>query len=145
MVTKESLQAAYGEVYMMEYYLGAINFKKNCVNPIRPSDRTPSGRFYLKGDKLNYKDFASPKDSFDVYKYVQVTFNLNFKEAITRIALDLNHKPSVKKRKVYNEIKSSTKQLSKSKEFIIKHRRFNDFDFKCLARGIPSRRSGCHL
>lgn len=130
-VTKEELQRVYGELYILEYYLGSINFKKNYVNPIRP-DRTPSGRFYRNGDNVIFKDFASKEHSFNCFDYVMQAFNLSFTEALRKIADDLQYKPNAKPvPRMTLGVDSLDKDiLTKSKEFIIKHRSFNKFDLK---------------
>jgi hypothetical protein len=129
-LTMEALRDTYGDLFIMEHYLGELSLKKNYVNPIRANDRTPSGRFYLNGDILNYNDFADSDYSFDVFTYVMKTFNLSFTEALTKIADDLKYDDDTKYiPRLKQNLLSSSKEVSvKSKEFKIKERTFNKFD-----------------
>ena len=131
-LTKDGLRNAFGDLYIMEFYLGAISLKRNYVNPIRPTDRTPSGRFYINNDILAYKDFADSDYSFDVFKYVMTTFKLNFVESLERIATDLNYDesaiyiPRIKKISLLGESDNSVSAMTK--KFSVNSRPFNSFD-----------------
>jgi hypothetical protein len=89
-ITKQFLRDKYGDRFIMEHYEGSIVIKKDVINPIRHDDKTPSGKYYDNNGIIYFKDFSSPSDSFDIFKYVGVRFGIsNFNDILNKIHNDL--------------------------------------------------------
>ena len=147
-LTKEEILSKVTELDIIQHYLGEISLKKNYVNPIRPGDTSPSGRFYKNSstNKITFIDFADKNFNFDCFTLVMKGFNLSFTEALSKIVKDLNIKFDgtfdIKKinknslgQKVFNDLNraktNSNTELKKNYDFIVKERGyFNKFDLK---------------
>lgn len=148
LITKEQILSKVSELDIIQYYLGEISFKKNYVNPIRPGDTSPSGRFYKNAstNKITFIDFADKSFNFDCFTLVMKGFNLSFTDSLNKIVNDLNIKfdgtSTISKtnknslgQKVFNDLNRaqsiSETSLQKNYDFIIKERGyFNQFDLK---------------
>lgn len=86
-ITKEFLQSKYSDETYFEYYLGFPVTKKLFTSVLR-SDKKPTCSFYRnKNGDLIYKDFGTG-DGFNFIGLVMEMFNLNYYQAITKIASD---------------------------------------------------------
>lgn len=86
-ITKEFLQSKYSDETYFEHYLGFPVTKKLFTSVLR-SDKKPTCSFYRnKNGDLIYKDFGTG-DSFNFIGLVMEMFNLNYYQAITKIASD---------------------------------------------------------
>jgi 5S rRNA maturation endonuclease (ribonuclease M5) len=125
-ITKQFLRDKYGDRFIMEHYEGSIVIKKDVINPIRHDDKTPSGKYYDNNGIIYFKDFSSPSDSFDIFKYVGVRFGIsNFNDILNKIHNDL--KTSVIGPIIKKPI-TKYKLLEKTREFNIIPRPFSEKD-----------------
>lgn len=86
-ITKEFLQSKYSDETYFEHYLGFPVTKKLFTSVLR-SDKKPTCSFYRnKNGDLIYKDFGTG-DGFNFIGLVMEMFNLNYYQAITKIASD---------------------------------------------------------
>lgn len=108
-ITKEFLQSKYSDETYFEYYLGFPVTKKLFTSVLR-SDKKPTCSFYRnKNGDLIYKDFGTG-DGFNFIGLVMEMFNLNYYQAITKIASDFGLiKTNVIS--VKSEIKESTNKI----------------------------------
>lgn len=108
-ITKEFLQSKYSDETYFEHYLGFPVTKKLFTSVLR-SDKKPTCSFYRnKNGDLIYKDFGTG-DGFNFIGLVMEMFNLNYYQAITKIASDFGLiKTNVVSVKA--EIKESTNKI----------------------------------
>lgn len=108
-ITKEFLQSKYSDETYFEYYLGFPVTKKLFTSVLR-SDKKPTCSFYRnKNGDLIYKDFGTG-DGFNFIGLVMEMFNLNYYQAITKIASDFGLiKTNIVS--VKSEIKESTNKI----------------------------------
>lgn len=92
-MTKNELYAKIGidaEKRIFEYYLGIpVVLKRMFKSPLR-RDKRPTANFYYHQNTLFYKDFNHIAG--DAIKIVQLLYNLDYYQAINRIAEDLGVK-----------------------------------------------------
>lgn len=91
-ITKEYILDYVSQVDIMEYYLGVdVQTDKHFCSPIR-KDNNPTCNFSWYNGTLYYMDwgrFEQPKDCWNLVKYM---FNLNYWDALDKIAEDFNLK-----------------------------------------------------
>jgi 5S rRNA maturation endonuclease (ribonuclease M5) len=86
-ITKEFIESklSHEEIYCR--YLGDVDFRKGVKSPFN-ADRTPSCKFFVRDNKLFWKDFSSGK-SGDVFKLLaELNPTESFPQILERIAKD---------------------------------------------------------
>lgn len=88
-MTKEELYARVEPEYIFRWYLGFFSYRKAFKSPFRP-DKSPDCFFFKSkstGEPI-FHDFAQG-EGYDSIKIVQKLFNLNYREALEKIAKDM--------------------------------------------------------
>jgi hypothetical protein len=123
-ITKDFILKRVTEEQIFERYLGLKpEFDVDLCNPLR-EDKTPGCRFYInRQDRIKFKDFGRNWD-WDCFNVVEFLFQVQFKEALQRIAVDFG----LTEGKV-SEIQNIRKQRRKEKVGIrVKRRDWNGED-----------------
>ena len=98
----------------------------NICSPLR-EDNVPSFGYYYHRDGsgiLMFYDFAT-KDTGDVVKFVSLLFNLNYGQALWKIAYDLNGPGTtvdIEKKSLNGSIMQITLSIKDTQNFLIKER-----------------------
>ena len=89
LVTKDGLLQYITDVDVYNFYIGGeISLSHNIKSPLRTEQRPSFGFFKGNSGELCFRDFRL--GSGDFVKFVQMRFNLNYFEALSKIAVDLN-------------------------------------------------------
>lgn len=89
-LTKKSLFEKINEVDIYRYYIdSSLDFNSMILSPLRKESIPSFGFFIGKEGDICFNDFVL-NVSGDAVKFVQLLFNINFGQALNRIALDFN-------------------------------------------------------
>lgn len=89
LVTKDGLLEYIQDIDVYNFYIGGkISLTHNILSPLRKERNASFGFFKGNSGEICFRDFVL--GSGDFVKFVQMKFNLNYFEALSKIALDLN-------------------------------------------------------
>jgi hypothetical protein len=125
LVTKALLLEKINEIDIYSYYIDdTIDLSTTISSPLREKDDNPSFGFFVNSNKeILFKDFVL--GGGDCIKFVQMMFNLNFNEALSKIVIDLELTNDFHYKNI-NLKTTNTKNIYKSKEDLLKNINFEN-------------------
>ena len=89
-LTKKSLFSKISDIDVYRYYIDStLDFNATILSPLREESMPSFGFFVGKEGDVCFNDFVL-NVSGDAVKFIQLLFNLNFGQALNKIALDFN-------------------------------------------------------
>jgi hypothetical protein len=116
LLTPEYILTKTSQEALWTYYFGKFNLNKKYVNPLRDDNKADCTFDYGTGQDLLFADWALGKKHYTIWEFVSTKYDLNFHEALVKIANDFNI-PHVRKETSSSLFLNETKFTNENKKF----------------------------
>lgn len=113
-ITEHEIIDKVGDYSIFNYYFGNFDFKKHYPSVFRRDKNPSTGFFVNKEGRIVYNDFST-RETYGSITFVMKLYNLNFNDALKKIAEDFNIIESTNKKDIPKIVKIDTSKIKKER------------------------------